>query len=340
MTSRLILFFFFSTIISASCTPIKKSVVKPKLKALIIDGENSHGIWPKSTFMIKDYLEQTGLFEVDINRKLYTWVGPHVGEVEGVKEAKELLSKYPLNDGKDRVNGDESKYDPDFNPDFEKYDVVISNFGWKASNLPEATKINFEKYIAQGGGFISIHAANNAWGDWPEFNQIIGLGGWGGRTIKSGPYLYYNNVGEIIKDPSQGVCASHGPRTNFIIETREPEHPIMKGLPNKWLHNKDELYERLRGPAENITILATAYSDNTEDQERTGRHEPMLMVLNYGKGRIFHTTLGHMDYSMECSGFITTLQRGAEWAATGQVTQEIPEDFPNDQKTSIRKWKK
>ena len=64
----------------------------------------------------------------------------------------------------------------------------------------------------------------------------------------------------------------------------------------------------------------------------------MLMTIDYGKGRIFHTTLGHIDYSMECVGFITTLQRGTEWAATGKVTQSIPDDFPTAVTSSSRKW--
>jgi hypothetical protein len=32
---------------------------------------------------------------------------------------------------------------------------------------------------------------------------------------------------------------------------------------------------------------------------------------------------------MQCVGFITTLQRGAEWAVTGNVTQPVPWDFPS-----------
>ena len=64
------------------------------------------------------------------------------------------------------------------------------------------------------------------------------------------------------------------------------------------------------------------------------------MAMNYGKGRIFHTTLGHFDYSMECVGFMTILQRGAEWAATGNVTQDIPEDFPGEGQSVSRKWGK
>ena len=103
-----------------------------------------------------------------------------------------------------------------------------------------------------------------------------------------------------------------------------------------WLHAKDELYDRLRGPAENMNVLATAYS--AESQQGTGRHEPMILTVEYGKGRVFHTPMGHADYSQECVGFITTLQRGTEWATTGKVTMSIPDDFPTRDEISQRKF--
>lgn len=326
------------TLLNCKSKETIKSEAQPKLKALIIDGENSHGIWPKSTFMMKDYLEQTGLFTVDIARKKFNWIGPHHNEVKETSNIKELIDIYPLNDGVDRVLLDAAKFDPDFSPDFSKYDVIVSNLGWKSTEWPETTKTNFINYMKNGGGLVTVHAANNAWGNWDAYNEMIGLGGWGGRTKKNGPYVYYNNENKIIKDTSDGVCASHGAQHNFIIKTRDSGHPIMKGLPMEWLHGKDELYERLRGPAKNMTILATAFSSSEYGKKRTERHEPILMTIKYGKGRTFHTTLGHMDYSMESVGFITTFQRGAEWAATGNVTQKIPKDFPNTEKIKTRTW--
>lgn len=317
------------------------------MNVLIIDGENNHGTWPKTTAMMKDYLEETDLFKVDVVRKSFIWQGPHADEILGEEKRNMLLDQYPISPSASFTRVDEPKSDPNFAPDFSKYDVVVSNLGWKASDWPETTKKAFEYYMASGGGLVIVHAANNSFGDWPEFNKMIGLGGWGGRDTESGPYVYYDDHGKLIRDTAEGSCGSHGPRFEFTLETRAPDHPIMQGLPTKWLHAKDELYDRLRGPAENMTILATAYSDVEQnsppwakDVPGTGRHEPMLFTIEYGKGRVFHTGLGHNDYSMECVGFITTLQRGTEWAASGSVTQRVPLDFPGVTEVQSRSWGK
>ena len=195
-----------------------------------------------------------------------------------------------------------------------------------------------EKFIENGGGLVVFHAADNSFPEWEAYNKMIGLGGWGDRTEKDGPYVYYNDAGELIRDETPGPGGAHGPQHEYAIQVRNTEHPITKGMPEKWLHTKDELYERLRGPAENMEILATTYA--SPDQKGSGRHEPALMVLEYGKGRIFHNIMGHADYSVQCVGFLTTMLRGAEWAATGKVTQEIPSDFPTKEKSSSRKFEK
>lgn len=289
-------FLLASLAVSVCCST---SLAAPPLKALIVDGQNNHGIWPKTTKMMKSYLEETGLFTVDVATT----------KPKGT--------------------------DPDFKPEFSKYDVVISNYN--GAPWIKETQDAFVKYIKSGGGLVVVHAANNAFGNWKEYNEIIGLGGWGGRNEKSGPYVYFSSDGQLVRDASKGRGGHHGPQHPFSIIVRDDMHPVTKGMPGEWLHAKDELYDFLRGPAENIHVLATAYADKARGG--SGRHEPMIFTVDYGKGRVFHTPMGHADYSQECVGFIVTLQRGAEWAATGKVTQEIPEDFPTADKESSRKWK-
>ena len=284
-----------------------------KIRVLIVDGQNNHTVWPKSTAMMKAYLEATGKFEVSVARTRFAWKG------------EKWLAQYPAPGGRAAENLPEPKADPEFTPDFSKHDVVISNYN--GERWPAAVEAAFLAYVKNGGGFVSYHAANNAFPDWPDYNAMIGLGGWGGRNEKDGPYVYYDAAGKLVRDTSPGNGGAHGPQHEFVIETRAADHPIMRGLPRRWRHTQDECYDRLRGPAENMTVLATAFS--SPEFKGTNRHEPALMVIEHGKGRVFHTILGHEDYSFEGVGFITTFLRGVEWAATGKVTISPANDWPS-----------
>lgn len=266
------------------------------LKALIIDGQNNHK-WQVTTPGLKALLEETKLFTVDVVTS-----PPRKGDMSN------------------------------FTPNFSDYDVVVMNY--MGDSWSEKTNEAFEKYVAGGGGLVIFHAADNAFPKWKEFNEMIGLGGWGGRNEKDGPYVYWKD-GKIVRDMTPGRGGSHGPQHPFQIVVRQKDHPITKGLPEKFTHSADELYSRLRGPAKNMTLLATAYADPAKGG--TGNHEPVLMTIDYGRGRVFHTVLGHIDKQLRSVAFIVTYQRGTEWAATGKVTQKVPKDFPGPDEPSVRK---
>jgi type 1 glutamine amidotransferase len=270
-----------------------------QIPVLIIDGQNNHD-WQHTTPLLRKILEDTGLFRV------------------------EVLTTAPKGADFGR-----------FRPEFEKYRAVISNyndFGGGAVWPPEA-QAAFEQYVRGGGGFVSYHAADNAFPNWPVYNVIIGMGGWEGRDEKSGPFWYFRE-GKLVSDTTPGQAGNHGARKPFQVMMRDRTHPIAKGLPEVWMHASDELYSRMRGPGENMTVLGTAFSD--PHNRGTGHDEPMLMALSYGIGRVFHTTLGHDPEAIRCVGFITTFLRGVEWAATGKVTQKVPDDFPTAAKVSTR----
>jgi type 1 glutamine amidotransferase len=134
-----------------------------------------------------------------------------------------------------------------------------------------------------------------------------------------------------------GPGAGHGAGHAFKVVIRDGEHPVTKGMPQEWMHATDELYHGMRGPAEKVHLLATAFSDKSKGG--TGEHEPMMWTVAYGKGRVFHTPMGHVMgpnlTAMQCVGFIGTLQRGTEWAATGKVTLPLSEKFPTAEKASL-----
>ena len=136
--------------------------------------------------------------------------------------------------------------------------------------------------------------------------------------------------GKVVFDASPGVGGTHGAAHEFLVETREPEHPIMQGLPTAWRHAVDELYSKLRDPAKNLTVLATAKAEPGKGGgPRTSQSSWLSAMAKVG---VFHTTLGHDTRSISGLGFQVTLQRGTEWAATGKVTLPAPklEALPAD----------
>src|SRR5262249_52776330 len=142
---------------------------------------------------------------------------------------------------------------------------------------------------------------------------------------------------EVRVPSGQGDGSGHRYTGPFSVTIRDAGHPVTKGMPREWMHARDELYDNVRGPIQNIHLLATAYPG--PGKKGTGVHEPMIWTISYGKGRVFHTPMGHDVNGMACVGFIATLQRGTEWAATGTVTLPLPKDFPTADKSSSIKVK-
>jgi type 1 glutamine amidotransferase len=212
-----------------------------------------------------------------------------------------------------------------FKPDFARSQVVVMNYDAPDGRWPAALETAFAQYVSRGGGLVSVHAADNAFPSWKAFNEMIGIGGWRDRAEQAGPFWFYRG-GKLVSDNSPGRAGSHGKRVPFAVTVRDRSHPIMRGLPPVWMHQGDELYARLRGPGQHMTVLATAYSDPRNNG--SGRDEPQLMVVTHDKGRIFHTTFGHDINALSSVDFVVTLQRGTEWVATGAVTQTVPTNFP------------
>ena len=206
----------------------KKDGSEKVVKVLILDGQNNHK-WKETTPVLQQIYGSNENFSVDVS------TSPD-------------------------KKGTEADWDA-WRPDFSKYDVVVSNYNGQM--WPGEVRAAFVDFVKNGGGFVVVHAADNAFTMWPEYNEMIGLGGWGGRNEKSGPYVYYKDGKKVI-DTSKGKGGNHGPQHEFVITNRADEHPITKGMRAEWLHTKDELYDMMRGPAKNMEVLATAPSEKTK----------------------------------------------------------------------------
>jgi hypothetical protein len=269
------------------------------IPVMLLDGESAGAYhkWALITPVLKKQLEETGLFRVDV-----VTAPPAGGDYHS------------------------------FHPDFRKYSVVVWNYDAPDERWPADLKASFEQYIREGGGLVSVHAADNAFPNWTAFNEMISLGGWRARTEQQGPYWYYKD-GKLTPDPAPGPAGSHGRRTPYRVTVRA-SHAITNGLPSQWMHQGDELYAHLRGPGKKMTVLATAFSEPSNSG--SGHDEPVLMAIPYGRGRVFHTTMGHDINALSSVDFVVTFQRGTQWAATGEVTQKVPANFPTANAVSYR----
>ena len=278
--------------------PFSTQAAEP-IRVMLLDGESggTYHNWQLITPVLRKELDETGLFQTDV-----VTAPPKGSDLSG------------------------------FKPDWSKYRVIVFNYDAADLWSPE-TKTSFDQYVKNGGGVVIVHAADNAFGSWDAFNEMIGVGGWRGRSEKTGPHWIYKD-GKLTADTTPGNAGSHGLRVPYQVVARDTEHPIMKGLPKSWMHQGDELYANLRGPGKNMTVLATAYSDPTNSG--SGMDEPQLIVLNYGKGRVFHSTFGHDVFALSSVDGVVTFQRGVEWAATGKVTQKAPASFPTAGTVSYR----
>jgi type 1 glutamine amidotransferase len=267
-----------------------------KLSVLIVDGMNNHD-WARNTRILKTILERSGLFTVDVCTS-------------------------PTNDAT-------SEEWDQWRPAFTKYDVVVNNFngGYKATDRqwPAAVERDLEDYVSNGGGLVSYHAANNAFRNWPAYNEMIGLG-W--RDANFGASLIVDKDEKLVViPPGKGNKPGHPVEHDFQITLLNADHPITRGMPKVWMHPHEQLTHGQHGPAKNMTVLTYAWAADTKE------NEVMDWVVPYGKGRVYTTMLGHLwkngpDTALRCIGFQTLFIRGVEWAATGRVTYPIPKDFP------------
>jgi type 1 glutamine amidotransferase len=299
-----------------------------KVRVIILDGQNNHD-WKATTPVLVKILESAGKFDVKVVTAPTNPKTPAKPKDENDPVAQE---KYKA--ALEKFKEEDAKYKTAmaaFRPDFSQCDVIVSNYN--GAPWPEVVNKDLEERLKEGKiGLVIVHAANNSFGGWKEYNQMIGMG-W--RDKNYGDRLKFDENGKEIRvSKGEGDASGHRYTGKFAVTIRDAEHPVTKGMPHEWMHNNDELYDNMRGPIQHVHMLATAVAPMGKG---TGVHEPMIWTVDYGKGRVFHTPMGHDVNSMKCVGFAATVQRGTEWAATGKVTIPLPKDFPTEKEVSVTK---
>jgi type 1 glutamine amidotransferase len=271
-----------------------------KINVLIVDGFSNHD-WRHTTQLIRDVLTPTGLFDVAVS------TSPATADAPG--------------------------WDT-WRPQFQDYDVVIQNCNDinHGPAWPREVQVAFEDFVRRGGGVYLFHSAQNAFANWPAYNQIIGLG-W--RNKNYGTAIEIGLDEKLIRiPPGEGQGTGHGPRGEVQVHLLG-SHPIHEGLPKVWKTLGLEVYAYARGPAENVQVLSYA------SDARDGKRWPIEWTVQYGQGRAYLATFGHVwkdelhPESMRCVGVQTIMIRALQWLARRPVTYPIPTNFPTETSSSL-----
>lgn len=284
-----------------AAAPPAASAPPSPIRVLIVDGYSNHD-WRLTTQLIRDILEPTGLFKVEV-------------------------STAPPN--KSAPGWDT------WRPKFSDHDVVIQTCNDLDVGIPWPRPVqeDFEKFVRDGGGVYVWHAGNNAFEAWPAYNEMLGLG-W--RKAGFGTAISVADDGTLTRIPAgTGQGTGHGNRLDTVVK-RRGDHPIHAGLPREWKTPDIEVYYYARGPAQNIEVLSYGYDP------RTRLNWPLEWTVSYGKGRVYTSTFGHVwrgdtqPERMRCAGVQTVVVRALQWLASRPVTLPVPADFPTADKMSVR----
>ncbi|HVZ64723.1 MAG TPA: ThuA domain-containing protein [Lacunisphaera sp.] len=277
------------------------SAAEPPIRVLIVDGYSNHD-WRLTTALIRGILEPTGQFQVDVSTAPATKNAP----------------------GWDA-----------WRPKFSAYDVVIQTCNDLGGGppWPSAVQQDFETFVRNGGGVYVWHSGNNAFADWPAYNDMIGLG-W--RKKDFGEALTVGAGEKIVRIPAgEGRDTGHGARHDTVVH-RLGDHPIHAGLPRAWLTPDIEVYYYARGPAKKLAVLSYGHDPVTN------MDWPLEWTVAYGRGRVYTSTFGHVwkgdtqPTRMRCAGLQTVVVRALQWLAGRPANWPVPPDFPTANKLSVR----
>jgi uncharacterized protein len=293
--------------VAGSDAALEVKLTREPIKVLIVDGMNNH-YWEQTTKIVRAIYALGGFFSVSVS------TAPKVATASAWEAWK---------------------------PDFKQYEVVLMNYNsgdaTGSLNWPADKRALLEEFVNGGGGLYVLHAANNSFPDWPEYNKMIATG-WRktdfGSAIQVGTDLKVSLI-----PPGTGIGTTHGNRADAAIHILE-RHPINKGYPNSYLSSTLEIYEYARGPAANFKVLSYAYDGPASGNSKI--NWPIELLIEYGKGLVYNATPGHVwagdtkpNAVLDIS-FQTTLLRATEWLARREILYPVPAVFNTETKVVFR----
>ncbi|RKN04879.1 DUF1080 domain-containing protein [Streptomyces radicis] len=181
-----------------------------------------------------------------------------------------------------------------FTPDnLARYQAVV----WLSTTgdvLDDAQQAAFEGYMADGGGYVGIHAAADTEYDWPWYGSLVGA--W---------------------------FASHPATQQATLVVEDRSNDSTSHLPERWTRT-DEWYDYRANPRENVGVLASLDESSYSGGAMGGDH-PITWCHDYGGGRSWYTGLGHTVESYADPAFTTMLLGGIRIASGARAADCRPE---------------
>ena len=282
--------------------------VQAQVRVLLIEGASNHG-WENRIGIVESILSKAGGFDLDVE------LAPSSAEVP----------EWSL-----------------WSPDFDAYDVVVSGYRGGVDGVaewPPMVKASFESYVAGGGGFVAFHEATQAFPDWADYQSILSIG-WRTTAVVDTGVGVASDSSLIFYPDGIGSITGHGDRADTLV-TRLGDHPIHSGLPTAWMAADLEVVRYPRGPASNLTVLSHAV-DPDPGPGNPALQWPVEWVVNYGLGRVYASTYGHLDdfqlepEGMRCAAFQECFVRALRWCAGESPGNVAAADFPGTVEVVLR----
>lgn len=162
------------------------------------------------------------------------------------------------------------------------YDAVVF-LSTTGDVLTPAEERAFERFIANGGGFVGIHAAADTEYDWAWYGELVGA--------------YFRD---------------HPPVQTAVVEVADSTHPSTQALPHRW-ERVDEWYNYRHNPRPDVRVLLTLDETSYEGGGHGSDH-PIAWCRELDGGRAWYTGLGHTDASFRDPLFIAHVRGGLSWA--------------------------
>jgi len=169
---------------------------------------------------------------------------------------------------------------------------------------------NLIEFVYGGGGLMGIHGTTVAfyrWADkgkpvdWPEFGRMLGARGAGHRDQQEHAFMKIDS----------------------------PGHPLVATFPSDGFDLRDEFY-RVGGfySRERLRVLFSIDTEKTDlsakPHERKDKDYAVAWVRNYGRGRVFYTSVGHNPYQAWDPNVLKLYLAGAQFALGDLPASTVP----------------